>query len=112
MGNKLYVGGLSYDTTEENLKSLFEQVGTVASVAIIMDRYSGRSRGFAFVEMSNNSEAIKAIKEISGKILDGRTISVAESVERDRRSGPGGGGGYGGGGGGGRYGGGGRGPRR
>ena len=98
MASKLYVGGLSFDTTEQDLKTFFEQAGTVESVAIVSDRYSGRSRGFGFVEMSTNAEARKAIEELSGKTLDGRTISVDEARPPQQRSG--GGGGYGGGGGG------------
>jgi len=102
MGKKLYVGGLSYDTAEETLKQTFAQAGTVETVKVIMDRDSGRSKGFGFVEMSTNEEAAKAIEMFNGKDLDGRSLTVNEAkpmVPRDNnRSG---GGGYGGGGGGG-----------
>jgi len=100
MGKKLYVGGLSYDTAEETLKQTFAQAGTVESAKVIMDRDSGRSKGFGFVEMSTNEEAAKAIEMFNGKDLDGRSLTVNEAkpmVPRDNRSG-GGGGGYGGGG--------------
>jgi RNA recognition motif-containing protein len=100
MGKKLYVGGLSYDTTEETLKQTFAQAGAVETVKIIMDRDSGRSKGFGFVEMTTNEEAAKAIELFNGKELDGRSLTVNEAkpmVPWDNR---GGGGGYGGGGGG------------
>ena len=100
MGKKLYVGGLSYDTAEETLKQTFAAAGTVESAKVIMDRDSGRSKGFGFVEMSTNEEAAKAIEMFNGKDLDGRSLTVNEAkpmVPRDNRSG-GGGGGYGGGG--------------
>lgn len=103
MATKLYVGGLSFDTTEEGLRTFFEQAGTVESVAIVTDRYSGRSRGFGFVEMASNAEARKAIQELSGKTLDGRPISVDEARPPQQRS-AGGGRGFGRGGGGGGFG--------
>ncbi|MBI2913396.1 MAG: RNA-binding protein [Chloroflexi bacterium] len=102
MANKLYVGGLSFDTTEEGLRTFFEQAGTVESAAIVTDRYSGRSRGFGFVEMSSSAEARKAIEMLSGKVLDGRTITVDEARPPQQRTGGGGGPRRGGGGGGGR----------
>ena len=105
MANKLYVGGLSFDTTEEGLRTFFEQAGTVESAAVVTDRYSGRSRGFGFVEMSSSAEARKAIELLSGKVLDGRTITVDEAKPPEQRTGgPSRGGGprRGGGGGGGR----------
>src|SRR3989304_5167820 len=109
LATKLYVGGLSFDTTEEGLRAFCEQAGTVESVAIVTDRYSGRSRGFGFVEMASSDEARKAIEELNGKMLDGRTISVNEARPPEQRSRGGGGfsrgGGGGGGGGGGRRGG-------
>ena len=101
MANKLFVGGLSWDTTEDSLRTLFSTIGTIASVAIITDKFSGRSRGFGFVEMANPDDAQKAIAELNGKQLDGRTIVVNEAKpmpQRDDR----GFGGRGGGGGGGR----------
>jgi RNA recognition motif-containing protein len=97
MAKKLYVGGLSYDTTEGTLKDLFAQVGTVESAVIITDRMSGRSKGFGFVEMSSDEEAQKAIESFNGKELDGRTITVNEARPQEPRRG-----GFGGGGGGGR----------
>jgi len=89
MTKKLYVGNLSYDTTEATLSELFATVGEVASVNLITDRYSGRSRGFAFVEMVDDSVAQEAIAQLSGKELDGREINVAEArpqQSRDNRS--------------------------
>jgi len=101
MGKKLYVGGLSYDTTEETLKQTFGQAGTVETVKVILDRDSGRSKGFGFVEMATNEEAAKAIELFNGKDLDGRSLTVNEAKPMEPRSPrPGGGGGYGGGGGG------------
>ncbi len=79
MTNKVYVGSLSFDTTEDTLKDLFSQAGTVDSVSIVMDRFSGRSKGFAFVEMSSEEEAKKAIEMFNGKELDGRNIIVDEA---------------------------------
>jgi cold-inducible RNA-binding protein len=79
MTKKLYVGNLSYATTEGNLSELFGAVGEVTSVSLITDRMSGRSKGFAFVEMADDSAAQKAIAQLSGKELDGREISVAEA---------------------------------
>ena len=114
MATKLYVGGLSFDTTEEGLRAFFAQAGTVESVAIVTDRYSGRSRGFGFVEMTSSDEARKAIEELNGKMLDGRTVSVNEARPPEQRSRSSSGGGFGrggGGGGGGRRGGGGGGRR-
>jgi cold-inducible RNA-binding protein len=104
MGNRLYVGNLSYGTTELELRELFGQMGTVADAKVVMDRETGRPRGFAFVEMSSAEEALKAIEQINGRELDGRALNVNEAQER---SGGGGGGGRGGGGGGGGRGGGG-----
>jgi RNA recognition motif-containing protein len=112
MGKKLYVGNLSFSTSEEQLSSAFAQFGTVESAKIITDRDTGRSKGFGFVEMSNDEEAHKAIEKLNGTDLSGRNINVSEArpqEERPRRSG----GGFGGGGGrgGGRDGGGNRGSR-
>jgi len=89
LSTKLYVGGLSFDTTEESLRAFFEQAGTVESVAIVTDRFSGRSRGFGFVEMANSAEARRAIQELSGKSLDGRTITVDEARPQQQRAGGG-----------------------
>ena len=111
MGNKLYVGNLSYNTTGSDLEQLFAQHGSVQSAEVIADRDTGRSKGFGFVEMSSQEEAQKAIAALNGQEHDGRALTVNEAKPReDRPRGGGGGGGYGGGrGGGGGYGGGGRG---
>lgn len=113
MGKRLYVGNLSYQTTETDLTNLFEQVGQVESANIITDRDTGRSKGFGFVEMGNE-DAEKAIAQFNGTELNGRALTVNEARPREERSGGGGRGGYGGGrggGGGGRGGGGGGGGR-
>ncbi len=102
---RIYVGNLSYTTTEESLRETFEKFGEVAEVNIISDRETGRPRGFAFVEMRDEEEAAKAIGALNGTDLDGRKLAVNEA--RPQRSGGGGGGGGFGGGGGGRFGGGG-----
>ena len=102
MGTKLFVGGLSWDTTEDSLRALFAQVGTIASVAIITDKFSGKSRGFGFVEMTSPEDAQKAVQELNGKQLDGRTIVVNEAKPMPPRENRGFGGRGGGGGGGGR----------
>jgi cold-inducible RNA-binding protein len=98
MAKKLYVGNLSYSTTEGNLSAFFGAVGEVASVNLITDRMTGRSRGFAFVEMAEESAAQQAIAELNGKELDGRALKVAEARPRKERrdswGGGGGGGGY------------------
>ena len=102
MAKKLHVGNLSYGTSEETLRTLFEQYGEVESVTIITDRESGRPKGFGFVEMSTDEEARAAIAGLNGRELEGRDITVSEARPREDR---GGGGGYGGRGGGGGYGG-------
>ena len=79
MGHKLYVGGLSFETTEAELRALFEQAGKVESAVVVTDRFSGQSKGFGFVEMSTNAEARQAISELNGKVLGGRTITVDEA---------------------------------
>ncbi len=79
MEKKLYIGSLSYDTTEDTVRDLFSQAGTVNSVSIIVDKFSGRSKGFGFVEMSSEEEAKKAIEMFNGKDLDGRNIIVDEA---------------------------------
>jgi RNA recognition motif-containing protein len=86
MESKLYVGNLSYETTEDDLRTLFSQAGTVASVALIKDRDSGRSKGFAFVEMSSQSEAEQAIKQFNGFQLGNREIKVNIARPREERS--------------------------
>lgn len=85
MAKKLYVGGLSYDTTEGTLKETFSGAGTVESAVVIMDRMSGRSKGFGFVEMSSDEEAQKAIEMFNGKELDGRSITVNEARPMEPR---------------------------
>lgn len=107
MGKKLYVGNLSYQATESDLERLFGAHGTVVSAQIIMDRDTGRSKGFGFVEMSSDKESDAAIAALNGSEQGGRPLTVNEARPRTERSGGGGGGGYGGGGGGGRRGGGG-----
>ena len=105
METKIYVGNLSYDTTEDELKELFAQAGTVASVALIKDRDTGQSKGFAFIEMSNQAEAEKAIQMFNGQSMKNRELKVNLARPREERGGFGRGGGYGrGGGGGGGYG--------
>ncbi|GAB5514203.1 MAG: hypothetical protein Rhob2KO_19280 [Rhodopirellula baltica] len=104
----IYVGNLSFKATEEELRGAFEQYGEVSAVNIIMDRETGRSRGFAFVEMADAEGAKDAIENLNGHEIDGRSVTVNEARPREPRSGGGGGGGgYGGGGGRGRGGGGG-----
>ncbi len=112
MGSKIYVGGLPYAATEQQLSDLFAQHGTVASARVITDKFTGQSRGFGFVEMSSDEEAQKAIAALNGTQMDGRTLTVNEARPQEPRTGGGGGrGGFGGGGGGGRSGGGGGGNR-
>jgi RNA recognition motif-containing protein len=107
MGTKLYVGNLSFNTTENELQELFAQAGTVQEVTLMQDKFTGKSRGFAFVTMGSDEEAQGAISKLNGQTVDGRALTVNEARPREARP-PGGGGrgGYGGGGGG--YGGGGR----
>ena len=108
MGNKLYVGNLAYAVRDDELQQAFAQFGTVASAKVMMDRETGRSKGFGFVEMGSDAEAQAAINGMNGQPLEGRAVVVNEARPREERPGGyGGRGGYGGGGGGG-YGGGGR----
>ena len=97
MAKSLYVGGLPYSTTEDAVRTLFSEVGDISSVRLIMDRESGQSKGFAFVEMANDAEALLAVQQFNGYQMDGRSLTVNEARPREERSG---GGGYGGGGGG------------
>lgn len=101
MGKKLYVGNLPYSATEEGLQSHFSQVGAVESAKVVMDRDSGRSKGFGFVEMQNDDDANAAIEQFNGKDFMGRNIVVNEARPQEPRTGGGGGGrgGFGGGGG-------------
>lgn len=126
MGTKLYVGNLSFDTTENDIQDLFAGAGTVRETVLMQDKMTGKSRGFAFVTMSTDEEAQKATSDYNGKDLHGRNLTVNEARPREdfagsgggnrgggnRGGGGGGGGGYGGGGGGNRGGGGGGGNRR
>ena len=120
MGNKLYVGNLAYSVRDDSLQQAFGQFGTVTSAKVMMDRDTGRSKGFGFVEMGSDAEAQAAINGMNGQALEGRAIVVNEARPREDRPGgfggggggrSGGGGGYGGGGGGGYGGGGGGGGR-
>jgi RNA recognition motif-containing protein len=98
MGKKLYVGNLSYNTSSSDLDSLFAPHGTVQSAQVIMDRDTGRSKGFGFVEMGSDAEAQVAIQALNGKEIEGRALTVNEAKPReDRGGGRGGSGGYGGG---------------
>src|SRR6195952_2768072 len=107
MGNKLYVGNLSYNVRDDDLQQAFAQYGTVSSAKVMMDRDTGRSKGFGFVEMGSDPEAQAAINGMNGQALDGRAIVVNEARPREERPGgfgggggrSGGGGGFGGGGG-------------
>src|SRR5436190_71476 len=96
MSQKLYVGNMSYDTSEAQIRDLFAQVGEVTSVSLITDRETGRAKGFGFVEMGTAELAQEAIKRFNGYTLDNRNLTVNEARPREERSG-GGGGGYGGG---------------
>jgi cold-inducible RNA-binding protein len=99
MGKKLYVGNLAFDVTDSELQSVFAKAGTCESVSVITDKFSGQSRGFAFVEMSSDAEAQDAIKQFDGYQLKGRALKVNEAKAREdgggaRRGGGGGGGGW------------------
>ena len=111
MPTKLYVGNLSFNTTENDLQDLFATVGPVQEVLLMQDRVTGKSRGFGFVTMVESGDATNAISQFNGKTVEGRALTVNEARPREERSGGGGGGGgrsySGGGGGGGGYGGGG-----
>ena len=87
MSTKLYVGNLAFQTTSEELQNLFAQAGTVASASVVEDRMTGRSRGFAFVEMSTQEAANSAIEQLNGKELGGRALKVNEAKPREDRSG-------------------------
>jgi len=108
MSTKLYVGNLAFQTTSEELQALFAQAGTVESASVVEDRMTGRSRGFAFIEMATKEEATAAIEQFNGKEVGGRALKVNEAQPRENRGGGGFGGGNrnGGGGRGGSYGGG------
>ena len=96
MASKLFVGGLSWDTTDDSLRAFFSQVGTVVSAQVIMDKFTGKSKGFGFVEMSSEPQAQEAMQKLNGQSLDGRNVAVNEAkpqVPRENRFGGGGGGG-------------------
>ena len=94
MGTKLYVGNLSFETTEQGLQEAFGQIGKVNSCSLITDKFTGKSRGFAFVEMGSEEDAKKAIAQLGGKEMDGRALTVNEARPReDRPQGNAGGGG-------------------
>ena len=97
MAKKLYVGNLAFQTTSQDMQELFAQAGTVESASIIEDRDTGRSKGFAFVEMSTEAEAASAIDQFNGKEVAGRMLKVNEAKPRENRSGGGGGRNFGGG---------------
>ena len=102
MKNRLYVGNLSYDCTADSLKSAFSECGSVSDTHVVMDRETGRARGFAFVTMGTDAEANNAVTRMNGSMLDGRALRVNIAEDRPRGGGGGGGGGgFGGGGGGG-----------
>lgn len=82
---KIYVGNIPFSTNEEALRSLFESYGEVSEVSIVLDRYTGRSRGFGFVEMPDDEQARKAISSLDGKEFEGRALRVNESRPRERR---------------------------
>jgi RNA recognition motif-containing protein len=89
MGKNIYVGNMNYDTSEDRLRSLFETYGEVTSVNVITDRYTGRPRGFAFVEMADTAAADQAIEALNGQDVDGRTLTVNEARPRTPRGGGG-----------------------
>ena len=99
MSNKLYVGNLAFQTSSQDLQELFAQAGTVESASVVEDRMTGRSRGFAFVEMASKEEATSAIEQFNGKEVGGRALKVNEAKPRENNGGGGGGRGFGGGGG-------------
>jgi cold-inducible RNA-binding protein len=85
MSTNLYVGNLSYNTTEDGLRTLFAEFGEIESVKVITDRYTGRSRGFAFVEMTSEQEALEAISNLNGKSVDGRELRVDKAKPKTDR---------------------------
>ena len=98
MATRLYVGNLPFNTTENELQELFSQAGAVQEVMLMQDKFTGKSRGFAFVTMASEQDAQNAISQINGKTIEGRALTVNEARPREPRPPGGGGGGYGGGG--------------
>jgi len=96
MATRIYVGGLPYSATEQELSNLFSSHGTVSSASVITDKYTGQAKGFGFVEMGTNEEAQSAINTLNGTLMGGRTLTVNEAKPREDRPRTGGGGGYGG----------------
>jgi len=96
MAKRIYVGGLPYSATDSDLEKLFSASGTVTSVSVVTDRYTGQAKGFGFVEMSSDAEADAAISALNGTLMNGRTLMVNVAKPREERS-RSGGGGYGGG---------------
>jgi RNA recognition motif-containing protein len=96
MAVRIYVGGLPYSATEQDLENLFSAHGSVASATVITDKYTGQAKGFGFVEMSTDQEAQSAINSLNGTMMGGRTLTVNEARAREERPRSGGGGGYGG----------------
>jgi RNA recognition motif-containing protein len=84
MGKKLFVGGLSWDTTEDGLRAAFEQFGELQDVKVVTDRETNRSRGFGFVTFANDNDATQAVEELDGQPIDGRNVTVNEARDRDR----------------------------
>lgn len=93
MSKKIYVGNLPYTMTDDALRAMFAEVGTVESANVIIDKFSGRSKGFGFVEMTNDAEAADAISRLNGKEIEGRALTVNEARPMEKREGRGGGGG-------------------
>ncbi len=85
MAKKLFIGGLSWDTTDQSLNEFFSQIGQVLSASVVTDKFTGKSRGFGFVEMANDEDAEKAKQELNGKALDGRNIAVNDAKPQERR---------------------------
>ncbi|MBZ0271083.1 RNA-binding protein [bacterium] len=95
MGTKLFVGSLSWNTTDDTLREAFARFGEVTEAKVILDRETGRSRGFGFVTFAGNDEATRAREQLDGSMLDGRNIRVNEAIDKGPRTGGGGGGGFG-----------------
>jgi len=90
----IYIGNMSFDTTEDHLRQAFEGYGDVSTVNIISDKYSGKSKGFGFVEMASKDDALTAIGELNGREMNGRNLNVNEAKPREQRNNRGGGNGY------------------